>query len=135
MTPDIQLIAVEPANQPAYTLVLCFDDEAETAKLFEQSVGQGTAKTLLRHFRSGFISGKYKDHNIVPSDTGDTWTLVLGLGKRDQAERNYRFEDRVRSVLAIAGRYFRRRGVRSIVVNDLKGLGIPTERLGQLIAD
>ena len=91
MTPDIQLVATDAAEEPAHSLVLCFDDEGETAKLFERSVDGGTAATLLRHFRSGFISGKYKDHNIVPSETGDTWTLVLGLGKRDQAERKYRF--------------------------------------------
>jgi leucyl aminopeptidase len=135
MTPAIKLIATDQNIKNRHRLVLCYEDEAETETFLNESVGPVEASKLMRHFRSGFISGKYKDHNIVPAETGDTWTLVLGMGKRSTEERSYRFEDRIRSVFAIAGRYFRRRGVRSIAVHQLGALNVPAKRLGQLIAE
>ena len=135
MTPAIKLIATADTTQACHRLVLCYEDEAETAAYFEDSLGATQAQRFMKLFRSGFLSGKYKDHNIVPAEEGDTWTLVLGMGQRSTEERSYRFEDRIRSVFAIAGRYFRRRGVSNIAVHQLSALNVPTERLGQLIAE
>jgi leucyl aminopeptidase len=135
MTPAIKLIATADTTPSCHRLVLCYEDEAKTAAYFESSLGTAEAQRFMKLFRSGFLSGKYKDHNIVPAEEGDAWTLVLGMGQRSTEERSYRFEDRIRSVFAIAGRYFRRRGIRNIAVHQLSALNVPTQRLGQLIAE
>lgn len=135
MTPKIKLETTQDKKVSGYRLVLCFEDDADTVALFNASLDNDEATSFTRYFRSGFLSGKYKDHNLVPSETDDTWTLVLGLGKRSLDERPYRFEDRLRSVFAIAGRYFRRRGVREMAICNLSILNVDPERLGQLISE
>ena len=135
MTPQIKLETTPGLPASGYRLVLCFEDEASTAALMNATLPAEDAKVFMAHFRSGYLSGAYKDHNLVPAANGDAWTLVLGLGKKSMTERPYRFEDRLRSIFAMAGRYFRKRGVKEMTIVNLSVLGVPTSRLGQLISE
>ncbi len=91
--------------------------------------------SVQERMKSGRIDGAYKKFYALPDVGGREMVLLLGVGARAALRREYRRDDRIRSVVAIAARNFRRLGITRFAIPDLAPLGVSPERTGRLIAE
>jgi len=135
---DIAFEVATPDDRSARAVLipLTEDSDANRQRL-ETTLGESMADQIADHMESGFISGKYKEFNLLPGtdESGWQWVLLLGLGDIAAIRRPYRVHDRLRSVAAIGARHFRRKNIRQFAVPDTGDLGIDAVTAARLVAE
>lgn len=118
-----------------HRMIALYDDPAANRSHLVATLGESHAEQVLEMMRQGYIRGAYKEFNLLPGEKPGTWVLFLGLGSRKQNSRRHRRNDRLRGLVAIAARHFRRKGVLRFAVDDLSAMGVRPERAGAIIAE
>lgn len=125
--------AAEAAPMPRM-IALYSDAEANRAHLVA-TLGEAFAERVLGMMAEGFIRGSYKEFNLLPGDGEGQWVLFLGLGSPKEVAKRHRRNDRLRGLVAIAARHFRRKGIRTFAVDDFASMGVKPDRAGVIIAE
>lgn len=119
----------------SHRMIALYDDPAANRGHLVATLGEAFADRVLEMMKAGFIKGAYKEFNLLPAENPGQWVLFLGLGSRKQNSRRHRRNDRLRGLVAIAARHFRRKGVLRFAVDDFSSLGVRPERAGAIIAE
>jgi leucyl aminopeptidase len=115
-----------------------FDGVDENREHLLKHLGERTAQMVMRLIEEKHVSGQYKEFNLLRGDRdrhGLDWILLMGLGKKKDIGQDYRLHDRIRSVVAIGARHFRRKHIDTFAVDDFSDLGLTPETAGRLISE
>ncbi len=118
---------------------ICDGDEAQVAGAhLSRYLGRETTALILDLLQKRQVRGKYKEFNLIRGDGGGRgldWILLMGLGKRKVLQNPIRRDDRIRSVMAIAARHFRRKNIDRFAVEDFADFGVTPDAAGQLVVE
>lgn len=128
--------AVDAASaEPAHRMVVLFSEAEANRDHLVAALGESYAEHVLGMMAKGFLHGTYKDFNLLAGEDGEHFVLFLGLGSKKDNLRRHRRNDRLRGLVAIAARHFRRKGITRFAVDDFTAIGVRPERAGSLIAE
>ncbi len=128
--------AVDAADAAwTHRMIALYDEPQSNRGHLVATLGEAFAERVLEMMEAGFIKGSYKEFNLLPAEQDGRWVLFLGLGSHKQNSRRHRRNDRLRGLVAIAARHFRRKGVLRFAVDDLSSLGVRPDRAGAIIAE
>jgi len=114
------------------------DDRGVHEAHLSKYLGPAATDRILDLIEKGQVRGKYKEFNLINGDgsgRGLDWILLMGLGRRAQLEDPSRRQDRIRSVLAIAARHFRRKNIGRFAVEDFADYEVTPEHAGQMVVE
>ncbi len=136
---NIDFHAVPLSDRTTTNLMVTIFEELEiNREHLAKHLGEGTADAVVELMTNQRVSGRYKEFNLLPGAVdvhGFEWILLLGLGKRSKIRHQHRLHDRLRSVIAIAARQFRRKGLGAFAADDLTDFGVAPEVSGRLIVE
>lgn len=115
-----------------------FEEPEENRARLTATLGAAGAEEILGLMKEQTVSGAFKEFNLlrgVRAIDDFEWILLLGLGKKSTFKRAYRLQDRLRSVVAIATRHFRRKQLLTFAVGDFSLFGVDPAIAGRLIAE
>ena len=117
-------------------MVPLFSNVEDNRELLLEVLGEAGAARTIALMESGHISGAYKEFNLLPGDeeSGFEWILFMGLGARQGIRTSYRLHDRLRSLVAIAARHYRRKRRLTFAVPDMSRI-VEEHIAGRLIAE
>lgn len=132
----ITFSAVDAADADwTHRMIALFDEPEANRPHLVATLGEAFAERVLDLMAKGFLRGTYKEFNLLPADVDGRWVLFLGLGSKKQNSKRHRRNDRLRGLVAIAARHFRRKGIVRFAVDDFSTLGVRPERAGAIIAE
>jgi leucyl aminopeptidase len=136
---NIEFHVVPLADRTTRSIMLTiFEGVEENREHLLKHLGERTAQMVIELMQEHHVSGKYKEFNLLRGDRdrhGLDWILLMGLGKRKDIRETYRLHDRIRSLVAIAARHFRRKHIETFAVDDFSGLGVEPSVAGRLISE
>ncbi|MCB9543017.1 MAG: leucyl aminopeptidase family protein [Myxococcales bacterium] len=118
-----------------HRMIALYSEAEENRDHLEATLGAPFAQRVLDMMAQGFIRGSYKEFNLLPGETDGHFVLFLGLGSKKDNLRRHRRNDRLRGLVAIAARHFRRKGITRFAVDDFSSMGVKPDRAGALIAE
>ncbi len=119
-------------------MLTIFEEPELNREHLAKHLGQGTAGVVVDLMKKHRVSGRYKEFNLLPgaSDVhGFEWILLLGLGKKTKIRHLHRLHDRLRSVIAISARQFRRKGLGAFAIDDMADFGVEPRDSGRLAVE
>ncbi|MBI2567394.1 MAG: leucyl aminopeptidase [Candidatus Schekmanbacteria bacterium] len=119
-------------------MLAIFEEVEENQAHLLKHLGAETAEKVMRLLEGRHVVGKYKEFNLLMGDSrehGLEWILLMGLGKKTDITQPYRLHDRIRSVVAIAARHFRRKHLSTFCVDDYSDLGLAGDVAAKLIVE
>ncbi len=134
-TQQIRFHAVGADEAPEHRLVTLFKDPDSNEAHLKSAVGDALATRIIDLMHDRLISGNFKEFNMLPTTDGEGWVLLLGIGAKSDLNSDDVRDDRIRSVVAIAARFFRKKSVLSFGVGDFAETGVSAERVGVLIGE
>jgi leucyl aminopeptidase len=134
-TQQIRFHAVGVDESPEHRLVTLFKDPDSNEEHLKTAVGDELAQRIIDLMHNRLISGNFKEFNMLPTPDGAGWVLLLGIGHKADLETEDVRDDRIRSVVAIAARFFRKKSVLSFGVGDFSETGVSAARVGMLIGE
>ena len=134
-TQQIRFHAVGVDEAPEHRLITLFKEPESNQAHLEQAVGAAQAQRIIALMSDRLISGNYKEFNMLPTTDGEGWILLLGIGEESELASDAVRDDRIRSLVAIAARFFRKKSVLSFGVGDFAETGVSAERVGVLIGE
>ncbi len=131
--------AVDDRSVRNVVLCICDGDASEVARdHLARYLGPEATDRIVDLLEKRQVRGKYKEFNLIRGDgsgRGLDWILLMGLGKRKVLQDPVRRDDRIRSVMAIAARHFRRKNIGELAVEDFADFGVGPEDAGQLVVE
>ncbi len=130
-----------PGERSVRNIVLCIcdGDDPEIARdHLARYLGPDATGRITELIGKRQVRGKYKEFNLIGGDGSGRdldWILLMGLGRRKQLDDRIRRDDRIRSVMAIAARHFRRKNIDRFAVEDFADFGVGPGDAGQLVVE
>lgn len=139
MHSTIAFHAVPSTDRSSRNLMIAlYDDPEANREHLVKHLGEETTDTVLELLETHRISASFKEFHLLPGNAdkhGFEWIMFMGLGTKKEIRHIYRLHDRVRSVVAIAARQFRKVHIEDFAVADLADFGIPAEISGQMVVE